>query len=135
MNNQGYKNLLKLISFAHLEGFYYVPRIDKELLRKYHEGLICLTACMKGEIPTMILRDNEKALKDAVEEYYSIFGDRLYFELQDNGLQEQTKINDGLVELSKHYGIPLVATNDCHYLRRKKPRPTSCFFAFRPARQ
>ena len=122
MNNQGYKNLLKLISFAHLEGFYYVPRIDKELLRKHHEGLICLTACLKGEIPSMILRGNEKVLHDTVEDYYSIFGDRLYFELQDNGLQEQTVINNGLVDLSKHYGIPLVATNDCHYLKQEEAK-------------
>ncbi|MDR2018274.1 MAG: DNA polymerase III subunit alpha [Syntrophobacterales bacterium] len=122
MNNQGYKNLLKLISFAHLEGFYYVPRIDKELLRKYHEGLICLTACLKGEIPSMILRGNEKVIHDTVEEYYSIFGDRLYFELQDNGLQEQTVINNGLADLSKRYGIPLVATNDCHYLRQEEAK-------------
>ena len=122
MNNQGYSNLLKLISFAHLEGFYYVPRIDKELLKTYHEGLICLTACIKGEIPSMILRDNETRLREAVEEYYSIFGDRLYFELQDNGIPEQTKINDGLVALSKHYGVPLVATNDCHYLRQEEAK-------------
>jgi len=121
-NNQGYSNLLKLISFAHLEGFYYVPRIDKELLRKYHEGLICLTACLKGEIPSMILRGNEKTIHDTVEEYYSIFGDRLYFELQDNGLQEQTIINNGLVDLSRHYGIPLVATNDCHYLKQEEAK-------------
>jgi DNA polymerase III subunit alpha len=119
-NNQGYKNLCKLISFAHIEGFYYVPRIDKELLRIYNEGLICLTACIGGEVPTMILRDDEKALKDAIDDYYSIFGDRLYFELQDNGLQEQTKINEGLAELSKRYSIPLVATNDCHYLLKEE---------------
>ena len=122
MNNTGLKNLFKLISFAHLEGFYYVPRIDKELLRKYHEGLICLTACLKGEIPSMILRDNEKGLKDTIEEYYSIFGDRLYFELQDNGLDEQTKINNGLVDLSRYYNIPLVATNDCHYLLKEEAK-------------
>ncbi|MBA4416348.1 MAG: DNA polymerase III subunit alpha [Syntrophus sp. (in: bacteria)] len=119
MNNQGYQNLLKLVSFAHLEGFYYVPRIDKELLRKYHEGLICLTACIKGEIPSMILRDDERNIRDRVEEYHSIFGERLYFELQDNGIPEQTKINEGLARLSKEYGIPLVATNDCHYLRKE----------------
>ncbi len=120
MNNEGYSNLLKLISFAHLEGFYYVPRIDKELLRKYHSGLICLTACLSGEVPSMILRGNEKVIHDTVEEYYSIFGDRLYLELQDNGIQEQTVVNNGLIDLSKHYGIPLVATNDCHYLRKEE---------------
>jgi DNA polymerase-3 subunit alpha len=122
MDNQGYKNLLKLISHAHLEGFYYVPRIDKELLRKHNEGLICLTACLKGEIPSMILRDNETVLRNTVEEYHSIFGDRLYFELQDNGIPEQTKINEGLAALSTQYGIPLVATNDCHYLRKEEAK-------------
>jgi len=102
MNNQGYKNLIKLMSLAQLEGFYYVPRIDKELLKTYNEGLICLTACIKGEIPNSILKDDEKKTKDTIEEYYSMFGDRLFFELQDNGLVEQKKINEGLISLSKH---------------------------------
>ncbi|MEI6153113.1 MAG: DNA polymerase III subunit alpha, partial [Deltaproteobacteria bacterium] len=122
MNNQGYKNLIKLMSLAQLEGFYYVPRIDKELLKTYNEGLICLTACIKGEIPNSILKDDEKKTKDTIEEYYSMFGDRLFFELQDNGLVEQKKINEGLISLSKHYGIPIVATNDCHYLRKEEAK-------------
>jgi DNA polymerase-3 subunit alpha len=122
MNNQGYKNLIKLISFAQLEGFYYVPRIDKELLRTYNEGLICLTACIKGEIPNSILKGDENKTTAITDEYYSIFGDRLFFELQDNGLIEQKKINEGLVKLSKHYGIPIVATNDCHYLRKEEAK-------------
>ncbi len=117
-NNEGYKNLLKMISAAHLEGFYYVPRIDKELLQSYNGGLICLTACIKGEIPNLILKGDEKQLKSTIEEYRSIFGDRLYFELQDNGIQEQKIINEKLIHLSKHYDIPLVATNDCHYLKK-----------------
>jgi DNA polymerase III subunit alpha len=120
MNEQGYKNLIKIVSFANLEGFYYVPRSDKELLRQYNEGIICLTACLKGEIPSLILKGDKAHLRETVEEYRSIFGDRLYFELQDNGLEEQKKVNEGLVDLSRHYGIPLVATNDCHYLRREE---------------
>ena len=92
-SDTGYKNLMKLISYAQLEGFYYVPRIDKELLRTYHDGLICLTACIKGEIPNAILKGDKKHIKDLVEEYYSIFGDNLFFELQDNGLQEQKLMN------------------------------------------
>ncbi|MBP7090781.1 MAG: PHP domain-containing protein, partial [Syntrophorhabdaceae bacterium] len=122
MNNDGYRNLIKLMSLAQLEGFYYVPRIDRELLRKYNDGLICLTACIKGEIPNSILKGDEKKTRDIVEEYYSIFGDRLFFELQDNGLDEQKRVNEALINLSGHYGIPIVATNDCHYLRKSEAR-------------
>jgi len=122
MNQEGYKNLLKLTSFGHLEGFYYVPRIDRELLRSYSAGLICLTACIKGEIPNLILKDDEKALTGTIEEYRELFGDRLFFELQDNGLAEQKKVNERLIGLSKHYGIPIVATNDCHYLKREEAK-------------
>ena len=122
MNNDGYRNLIKLMSLAQLEGFYYVPRIDRELLRKYSDGLICLTACIKGEIPNSILKGDEKKTRDIVEEYYSIFGDRLFFELQDNGLDEQKRVNEALINLSGHYGIPIVATNDCHYLRKSEAR-------------
>jgi DNA polymerase-3 subunit alpha len=120
MNDQGYRNLMKIVSFANLEGFYYVPRADKELLRRYNEGLVCLTACLKGEIPSMILKGDEKATRGTVEEYMDLFGDRLFFELQDNGLPEQKIINEGLVDLSRHYGVPIVATNDCHYLKREE---------------
>ena len=119
MNNEGYKNLLKIISSAHLEGFYYVPRIDKELLRANNKGLICLTACLAGEIPRQILKGDDASVRKTIDEYISIFDDRLYFELQDNGITEQKKINETLISLSKHYGIPIVATNDCHYLRKE----------------
>lgn len=122
MNNEGYKNLLKMISSAHLEGFYYVPRIDRELLRSHSEGLICLTACLKGEIPNQILKGDDASVRKTVDEYISLFGDRLYFELQDNGLAEQKKINETLIDLSRRYGIPIVATNDCHYLRKEEAK-------------
>lgn len=122
MNNNGYKNLVKLVSIAQLEGFYYVPRIDKELLRKYSDDIICLTACIKGEIPNAILKGTEKQTKELVEEYLSIFGDRLFFELQDNGLDEQRIVNEKLTLLSKYYGIPIVATNDCHYLKKEESK-------------
>lgn len=122
INNEGYKNLIKLTSLAHLEGFYYVPRIDKELLTNYNSGLICLTACIKGEIPSLILKNEEKALKETIQEYLSIFGDRLYFELQDNGLEEQKTVNETLIKLSRYYNIPIVATNDCHYLKKEEAR-------------
>jgi DNA polymerase-3 subunit alpha len=122
MNNVGYKNLLKIISSAHLEGFYYVPRIDKEILRANNEGLICLTACLQGEIPKQITKGDDSSVKKTVEEYISIFGDRLFFELQDNGITEQKKINETLISLSKYYNIPLVATNDCHYLKKEEAK-------------
>lgn len=122
MNNEGYKNLLKIISSAHLEGFYYVPRIDKEILRAHNQGLICLTACLQGEIPKQILKADDNTVRKTIDEYISIFGDRLYFELQDNGITEQKKINETLISLSKHYNIPLVATNDCHYLKKEEAK-------------
>ena len=122
LNNEGYFNLMKLISIAHMEGFYYAPRIDKEILGKYNAGLVCMTACLKGQIPQAILRDDENGLKTHMEDYLSIFGDRLYLELQDNGMSEQKKVNEGLVRLSRQYNVPLVATNDCHYLRKKEAR-------------
>jgi len=122
MNDNGYRNLLKLVSLAHTEGFYYVPRIDKEILRKYNEGLICLTACLKGEIPNAILKYDKNHVNTLVDEYLSIFGDRLYFELQDNGIAEQKIINEGLIDLSRHYNVPIVATNDCHYLLREEAK-------------
>ena len=122
LNNEGYYNLMKLISIAHMEGFYYAPRIDKEILSRYNAGLICLTACLKGQIPQAILRDDENGLKKHMGDYLSIFGDRLYLELQDNGMPEQKKVNEGLVRLAGQYNVPLVATNDCHYLRKREAR-------------
>lgn len=122
MTDKGYKNLIKLASYAQLEGFYYVPRIDRELLRSYNEGLICLTACIKGEIPNQVLKGEHDKAKEIIEEYYSIFNERLYLELQDNGLPEQKKVNEGLIALSKYYGIPIVATNDCHYLKKEEAK-------------
>lgn len=118
MDNTGYANLAKLVSFANLEGFYYVPRIDHELLKKYNEGLICLTACLKGQIPQLILKDDKEKLCDVIEQYLSVFDDRLYLEIQENRIPEQDTVNKGLLALSKQYAVPLVATNDCHYLKK-----------------
>jgi DNA polymerase-3 subunit alpha len=122
LNNEGYYNLMKLVSIANMEGFYYAPRIDKEILSRYNAGLVCLTACLKGQIPQAILRDDESGLKAHMGDYLSIFGDRLYLELQDNGMPEQKKVNEGLVRLAGQYNVPLVATNDCHYLRKREAR-------------
>ncbi len=122
-NIKGYKNLCKLVTAGYLEGFYYKPRIDKELLRANNEGLIALTSCLHGEIPYLLNNGNiEKALKVAVE-YKEIFNNnRLFLELQDNKLSEQKKVNEGLLEISKKLDIPIVATNDCHYLKREEAK-------------
>ena len=110
----GYQNLMKLVSSAYLEGFYYKPRIDKEILRKWSEGLIALSACLKGEVATHILRRQEEAARKAALEYAEIFGpDNFYLELQANGIPEQAIVNEGLIRLGRELGLPLVATNDC----------------------
>jgi len=120
MNNQGYQNLMRLASFGFLEGFYYKPRIDKELLEKYHDGLIALSGCIAGEIPRQIISGNDDAAAGTLESFISIFGkDNFYLELQDSGIPEQKKANKGLIKLSKKYDIPLVATNDVHYLEKE----------------
>ena len=118
MDITGYKNLMKLASIAQLEGFYYKPRIDREALTAHNEGLIALTACLHGGIPHLILNGNMDGARKETKGLQKIFGDRLYFELQDNGIKEQKKVNKGLKKLSQEFSIPLVATNDCHYLNR-----------------
>ncbi|HWR72851.1 MAG TPA: DNA polymerase III subunit alpha, partial [Nitrospirota bacterium] len=116
-NKQGYKNLLKLITAGYLEGFYYRPRIDKALLREHHEGLIGLTACLGGEVPSLLMMGRYEDAKRTALEYEEILGrENFYLELQDNGIPEQEQVNRELLRLSKDSGIPLVATNDCHYL-------------------
>ncbi|MDR0454045.1 MAG: DNA polymerase III subunit alpha, partial [Deferribacteraceae bacterium] len=118
-NNKGFYNLSKLASIANTEGFYYKPRIDKEVLAQYSEGIIVLSACMSGEIPKKILSGNYKAAKEAALEYRDIMGDGNFFlEIQYNELPEQNIINTQLINISKETGIPLVATCDCHYLDR-----------------
>ncbi|WP_374282740.1 DNA polymerase III subunit alpha [Desulfovibrio sp.] len=115
-NMTGYHNLVKLVTQGYLEGFYYKPRVDKPLLRKYSEGLICLSACIAGEIPRAILADDMDKALNLTREYADIYPDRFYLELQSNGLPEQTKANNALLELAETARVPLVATNDCHYL-------------------
>jgi len=119
-NNQGYQNLMRLVSFGFLEGFYYKPRIDMELLEKYHEGLIGLSGCIAGEIPKHIISGDDEAASRTLERLTGIFGkDNFYLELQDSGIPEQKIANNGLIKLSKKYDIPLVATNDVHYLEKE----------------
>lgn len=118
-NNTGYKNLMKLVSIGFTEGFYYKPRIDDEVLEKYSEGLIALSACLSGDIPAALMHnDYEKAKKIALK-YNRFFGqDNFYLEMQVNGIEEQNLVNQGIIKLSKDTGIPLIATNDAHYLNR-----------------
>ena len=119
-NDTGYKNLLKLASAAAIEGFYYRPRVDKDLLREYHGGLIALSACVAGEIPRAILQDNFPRAVELVKEYVDIFGrENFFLELQNHGLDEEIKVRAALKKISAELNIPLVATNDSHYVRRE----------------
>ncbi len=118
-NEEGYINLVKLISKAHLEGFYYKPRIDEELLKKHSSGLIGLSACLQGKIPQLILANKVEEAKQQAIKYQEIFGkDNFYLEIQDHpNIPEQKKVNQFLIDFSKELKIPLVATNDVHYLK------------------
>lgn len=118
MNRDGYRNLCKLVSLGYMEGFYYKPRIDKELLKELNGGLIALSACLQGEVSQALSSGNVEKAKTAAESYLSIFGDRYYIEIQDNKLAEQEKVNRLLVEMARDLSVPVVATNDCHYGER-----------------
>lgn len=119
MNREGYRNLCKLVSLGYMEGFYYKPRIDKELLQEFNGGLIALSACLQGEVSQALHYGLYDKAKTAAESYAAIFGDRYYIEIQDNKLPEQEKVNPQLVELAKELSLPVVATNDCHYGERE----------------
>jgi len=120
-NEQGYKNLVKLVTIAHLEGFYYKPRIDEEILEKYAEGLIGLSACVQGKIPRLLLANKLEEAEQTCKKYESFFGKgNFYLELQHHAnIPDQITANKKLIELSKKTGIPLVCTNDIHYLRKE----------------
>lgn len=116
-NRTGYQNLLQLTTLAHLEGYYYKPRIDWEILEKYGEGIIALSACLQGEVPQAFLTNGKEKAKEAAEKYLKLFGDDFYLEVQRHpNLEEQEKANQGLIQVGKELGIPLVATNDVHYI-------------------
>lgn len=117
-NEGGFRNLLKLVSLAYIEGFYYKPRVDKELLREYSEGLIALSACLKGEVPGTFLREGLEAARQAAAEYKEIFPGRYYLELQSNGMTIQEQANEAVLGIAEDLDLPLVATNDCHYLNQ-----------------
>lgn len=122
-NETGYKNLLKLISLGYLEGFYYRPRIDKELLAQHAKGLVASSACLQGELACLIMQDKINEAIKAADEFSAIFekGD-FYLELQENKIPEQSIVNKGLIKISQELGLPLVATNDSHYLKKEHAR-------------
>ncbi|MEE8574428.1 MAG: DNA polymerase III subunit alpha, partial [Thermodesulfobacteriota bacterium] len=122
-NETGYRNLCKLLSLAYIEGFYYRPRIDRELLEKYNEGLIALSACLHGEVAFKITTGQPDLALEAASFYKDIFTDRRFFlELQINGIEEQKRANEGLLEISKKLELPIVGTNDCHYLTKEEAK-------------
>ena len=123
-NQAGYQNLIKLVSKGYLEGFYYKPRIDKELLKEHHEGIIALSGCLSGEIPYLIGQNDMAGALGVAGEFQEIFGkDHFYLEVQANGLDHQRIANAGLIEIHKKLSIPLAGTNDCHYLKKEDSRP------------
>ncbi len=121
-NIEGYHNLIKLVSLGYIEGFYNKPRIDRELLKKYHGGLVALSACLAGEIPRALIHNDLEEAREAAEFYQSLFGEDYYIELQNHGISEQKRILPGLVKLARELHIPLVATNDAHYLTKEDAR-------------
>ena len=118
-NNQGYKNLSKLVSIGFTEGYYYKPRIDLEVLEKYHEGLICLSACLAGAVNQALLNGQTEKAEEIALWHKKVFGEDYYIEIQNNGIREQVLANQKLVQLARKLDIPLVATNDAHYLKRE----------------
>ena len=123
-DEMGYRNLIKLVSAGYLEGFYYKPRIDMQLLSQHAEGLIGLTACLKGAVPYWYTHENEAKAREIAGQYSEIFGkDNFYLELQYHHIKEQEQANNFLVKLAKDFNLPLVATNDCHYLNQSDATP------------
>ena len=118
-DKDGYMNLVKLVSIAHCEGMYYKPRINFELLQKYHEGLICSSACLGGEVLQNLLKNNYEGAKAAAKRYKDLFGDDYYIELQDHGLEEQKRTNPDLIRIANELDIKMIITNDSHYLKKE----------------
>ena len=119
-NMEGYRNLIKIVSRGYIEGFYYKPRVDFEEIKKHSEGLICLSACLAGDIPNAIMEDDLPRARQKIEDYIGVFGkEDFYLEIQDHGIAEQKKVNSVLIELAEEYGLGLVATNDIHYIHQE----------------
>jgi DNA polymerase-3 subunit alpha len=123
-NETGYRNLLRLVSAAHLEGFYHRPRMDKQLMAEHAEGIICMSGCLSSEVSVALLQGQDRRARDAAAQYRDIFGPEHYFiELQDHGLADQRAILRRQIELGHELGIPLVATNDLHYTLKEDAKP------------
>ena len=119
-NDVGYKNLIKIVSAGFIEGFYYKPRVDFDLLKQYKEGLIVLSACLAGEIPTLLLNDDYEGAKQTAQKYADVFGkDNYFIEIQDHGLREKKQTNPLLIKLARELGLGIVATNDIHYVNKE----------------
>lgn len=118
-NEKGYQNLIKLVSAGFTEGFYYKPRIDYDLLKAHTEGLVCLSACLAGEVQQRLLKGDKIGAKHVASKLLGMFGDDFYLEMQDHGMREQHVVNEGLITLSQELNIPLVATNDVHYVEQE----------------
>ena len=118
-DKEGYMNLVKLVSIAHCEGMYYKPRINFELLQKYHQGLICSSACLGGEVLQNLLKNDYEGAKAAAKRYKDLFGEDYYIELQDHGLEEQKRTNPDLIRIAKELDIKMIITNDSHYLKKE----------------
>jgi DNA polymerase III subunit alpha len=115
-NEQGYRNLIKLSSLSYVDGFYYYPRIDREVLRAHADGLVATTCCLQGEVLQAILHRGEDEARRVFEEYLDIFGEDYYVEIQDHGIPDQHKCNEVLLRWAKEYGVKVIATNDVHYV-------------------
>jgi DNA polymerase-3 subunit alpha len=122
-NLEGYKNLMRLVSIGFLEGFYYRPRIDREVLQKYHDGIIALSACLKGEVAYKMIHEGYEASRKVALEYRDIFGDDYYLEIHNHHIPEEDEAREGILRLSQELSIPVAATNDTHYLKREHSMP------------
>lgn len=118
-NNKGYQNLSKLVSLGFTEGYYYKPRIDLEILEKYHEGIICLSGCLAGSVSQAILNGNIEEAENVAKWHHDVFGEDYYLEIQNNGVKEQVMVNQKIIQLARRLNIPIVATNDAHYLKKE----------------
>ncbi|MCI0538577.1 MAG: PHP domain-containing protein, partial [Verrucomicrobiales bacterium] len=126
-DEQGYQNLMSLVTAAHLEGFYYKPRVDKEILAARHHGLIALSGCLASEIPELIQRDQLAQARDAIDWFKQTLGaENFYLELQNHGIVEQAKVNRCLIPWAKEFGLKLVATNDVHYVEKSHSHAHDC---------
>ena len=118
-NNKGYQNLSKLVSLGFTEGYYYKPRIDLEILEKYHEGIICLSGCLAGAVSQAILNGNIEEAENVAKWHHDVFGEDYYLEIQNNGVKEQVMVNQKIIQIARRLDIPIVATNDAHYLKKE----------------